>query len=151
MGVKNARETSKQCYESSNILCNYFHNKGANESTTTATSAEQHSYLPPIQQLDGGTLHIPHGYPYGHQWREFMHNSSSPATVVPTTNNNGGGGFFVPPHPPPGVWHNGWNSTNRPTLQDNGLTERSPTSVTAQSPVNSVSSSSPIPEGIILD
>lgn len=114
--------------------------------------------MPPIQQMDGGTLHIPHGYPYGHQWREFMNNSSSTNTVT-DNNNDGGGTYFLQHPPPPGFCHNvgGWNSNNRlissskfhQQHQDSGMvSDRSPVTMIAPSPVNSsISSSPPLPDG----
>ena len=132
---------------------------GTNSHSTTVTpGGTEHAYLPPIQQQDGGTLHIPHGYPYGHQWREFVQSSasSSAAAISPNENSNGGALFTSSP------WHNGWGSTIRPPpllhhqqqhqqRQENNSSERSsPISVTAQSPTTSSVASPQIPEGIML-
>ena len=120
--------------------------------------------------MDGGTLHIPHGYPYGHQWREFMNSNSSSSTTNTvdnnSNNNNGVGTYFLQhPLPPPGVWHHnagGWSSNNRlisPKLhhqqhKGSGMaSDRSPVTMIAASPANSSMSSSPsphLPEGTFL-
>ena len=51
-------------------------------------SALDHQYLPPIQQMDGGTLHIPQGFSHAYQWKHMMTNQNSPPSPIVSPSND---------------------------------------------------------------
>nr|ACM62734.1 Hox9-14B homeodomain transcription factor protein [Clytia hemisphaerica] len=95
-------------------------NQGSTENHPNPfVSSMDHQYLPPIQQLDGGTLHIPQGFSHAYQWKHMMANQNSPPSPIVSPSNE------MPPS---------WNKHVYATNGVSSPTETSTNNVTTNSP-----------------